>query len=56
MSRDFEEKMNSLIPMVVEQTSKVKEPMIFTLGYWKNSFLVGPVNDTVASLVTTLLF
>ena len=25
MSREFEEKMNSLIPMVVEQTSKEKE-------------------------------
>ena len=29
MSREFEEKMNSLIPMVVEQTNKEKELMIY---------------------------
>ena len=29
MSRDFEEKMNSLIPMVVEQTSKGERAMTF---------------------------
>ena len=29
MSRNFEEQMNSLIPMVVEQTSKGKELMIY---------------------------
>ena len=33
MSRQFDEKMNSLIPMVVEQTSKGKELMIFTQDY-----------------------
>ena len=33
MSREFEEKMNSLIPMVVEQTSKGGEPTIFIRGY-----------------------
>ena len=56
MSRELEEKMNSLIPMVVEQTSKGEGNMIFILGYLKeNSFLVGPVNDTVASLVTAQL-
>ena len=29
MSRELEEKMNSLIPMVVEQTSKGERAMIF---------------------------
>ncbi len=33
MSRELEEKMNSLIPMVVEQTIKVKEHMIFIQDY-----------------------
>ena len=33
MSREFEEKMNNLIPMVVEQTEKAKELMISTQGY-----------------------
>ena len=33
MSRQFDEKMNSLIPMVVEQTSKGERAMIFTQDY-----------------------
>ena len=33
MSRDYEEQMNNLIPMVVEQTSKGEEHMIFIQGY-----------------------
>ena len=33
MSRDLDEKMNSLIPMVVEQTSKGKGHMIFIPDY-----------------------
>jgi len=33
MSRELEEKMNSLIPMVVEQTSKGEEHTIFILDY-----------------------
>ena len=35
MSRDFEEKMNSLIPMVVEQTSKGRELTISTQDFLK---------------------
>ena len=33
MSRELEEKMNSLIPMVVERQAKEKERMIFILDY-----------------------
>ena len=57
MSRDLEEKMNNLIPMVVEQSSKEKELMIYILDFIKERivFLVGPVNDNVASLVTAQL-
>ena len=48
--------MNSLIPMVVEQTTKVKELMIlFKASKERIVFLVGPVNDAVASLVTAQL-
>ena len=56
MSRDFEEKMNSLIPMVVEQTSK-EESLRYLFKAFKERivFLVGPVNDAVASLVTAQL-
>jgi ATP-dependent Clp protease protease subunit len=54
MSRDFEEKMNSLIPMVVEQTSKGERAYDIYSRLLKERivFLVGPVNDGVASLVT----
>ena len=49
--------MNNLIPMVVEQSSRVKELMIFIQGFLKERiiFLVGPINDNVASLVTAQL-
>ena len=52
MSREFEEKMNSLIPMVVEQTSKGERAYDIYSRLLKERivFLVGPVNDTVASL------
>ena len=33
MSREFEEKMNSLIPMVVEQTSKGEKNTTFIQDY-----------------------
>ena len=59
MSRDFEEKMNSLIPMVVEQTSKGERAYDIYSRLLKERivFLVGPVNAAVASLVTApLLF
>ena len=55
MSRDYhEEYMNSLIPMVVEQTSKVRELMIYIpfLSLKKKElflFLPYSVNDNVAS-------
>ena len=57
MSREFEEKMNSLIPMVVEQTSKGERAYDFYSRLLKERivFLVGPVNDAVASLVTAQL-
>ena len=54
MSRDFEEKMNNLIPMVVEQSSKGERAYDIYSRLLKERivFLVGPVNDSVASLVT----
>jgi len=57
MSRKFEEQMNSLIPMVVEQTSKGERAYDIYSRLLKERivFLVGPVNDTVASLVTAQL-
>ena len=57
MSREFEEKMNSLIPMVVEQTSKGERAYDIYSSLLKERivFLVGPVNDAVASLVTAQL-
>ena len=57
MSREFEEKMNSLIPMVVEQTSKGERAYDIYSRLLKERivFLVGPVNDNIASLVTAQL-
>tara|TARA_B100001564_G_scaffold326638_1_gene309040 strand:- start:565 stop:1176 length:612 start_codon:yes stop_codon:yes gene_type:complete len=57
MSRDIEEKMNNLIPMVVEQSSKGERAYDIYSRLLKERivFLVGPVNDTVASLVTAQL-
>ena len=57
MSRDLEEKMNNLIPMVVEQSSKGERAYDIYSRLLKERivFLVGPVNDTVASLVTAQL-
>ena len=57
MSRDIEEKMNSLIPMVVEQTSKGERAYDIYSRLLKERivFLVGPVNDAVAALVTAQL-
>ena len=50
-------KMNSLIPMVVEQTSKGERAHDIYSRLLKERivFLVGPVNDAVASLVTAQL-
>ena len=57
MSRNYEEQMNSLIPMVVEQTSKGERAYDIYSRLLKERivFLVGPVNDAVASLVTAQL-
>ena len=57
MSRELEEKMNSLIPMVVEQTSKGERAYDIYSRLLKERivFLVGPVNDVVASVVTAQL-
>ena len=57
MSREFEEKMNSLIPMVVEQTGKGERAYDIYSRLLKERiiFLVGPINDNVASLVTAQL-
>ena len=57
MSRDFEEKMNNLVPMVVEQSSKGERAYDIYSRLLKERivFLVGPVNDNVASLVTAQL-
>ena len=56
MSR-IEEQMNNLIPMVVEQTSKGERSYDIYSRLLKERivFLVGPVNDNIASLVTAQL-
>ena len=56
MSR-IEEQMNNLIPMVVEQTSKGERSYDIYSRLLKERivFLVGPVNDSVASLITAQL-
>ena len=57
MSRNLEEKMNNLIPMVVEHSSKGERAYDIYSRLLKERivFLVGPVNDNVASLVTAQL-
>ena len=57
MSRDTVEKMNNLIPMVVEQSSKGERAYDIYSRLLKERiiFLVGPVNDGVATLVTAQL-
>ena len=59
MSRNFEEKMNSLIPMVVEQSSKGERAYDIYSRLLKERiiFLTGAVTDEVASvLIAQLLF
>ena len=53
MSREFEEKMNNLIPMVVEQTTRGERAYDIYSRLLKERivFLVGNVNDNIASLV-----
>tara|TARA_B100000700_G_scaffold55375_1_gene59557 strand:+ start:658 stop:1269 length:612 start_codon:yes stop_codon:yes gene_type:complete len=57
MIRKIEEEMNTLIPMVVEQTTKGERAYDIYSRLLKERivFLVGPVNDSVASLVTAQL-
>ncbi len=57
MSRKIEEHLNNLIPMVVEQTSKGERAYDIYSRLLKERivFLVGPINDNVASLVTAQL-
>ena len=57
MSRDLEEKMNNLIPMVVEQSSKGERAYDIYSRLLKERiiFLTGQINDNVASLVTAQL-
>ena len=57
MSRKFEEQMNNLIPMVVEQTSKGERAYDIYSRLLKERivFLTGPINDQVASLATAQL-
>ena len=57
MIRKIEEQMNTLVPMVVEQTNKGERAYDIYSRLLKERivFLVGPVNDNVASLVTAQL-
>ena len=54
MSRKFEEKMNNLIPMVVEQSARGERAYDIYSRLLKERivFLVGTVSDNIASLVT----
>tara|TARA_B110000027_G_scaffold116391_1_gene127084 strand:+ start:45 stop:656 length:612 start_codon:yes stop_codon:yes gene_type:complete len=57
MTINFSEVMNNLVPMVVEQTSKGERAYDIYSRLLKERiiFLVGPINDNVASLVTAQL-
>ena len=57
MNNKIEEQMNNLIPMVVEQTNRGERAYDIYSRLLKERivFLVGPVNDTVASLITAQL-
>ena len=57
MIRKIEEQLNNLIPMVVEQTNKGERAYDIYSRLLKERivFLVGGVNDNVASLVTAQL-
>ncbi len=54
MKNKIEEQMNNLIPMVVEQTNRGERAYDIYSRLLKERivFLVGPVNDNVATLVT----
>ena len=57
MNNKIEEQMNNLIPMVVEQTNRGERAYDIYSRLLKERivFLVGPVNDSVASLITAQL-
>jgi len=57
MTIKFSEEMNNLVPMVVEQSSKGERAYDIYSRLLKERiiFLVGPINDNVASLVTAQL-
>ena len=57
MTDNFFEQMNTLVPMVVEQTNKGERAYDIYSRLLKERiiFLVGPINDNVASLVTAQL-
>ena len=57
MKNKIEEQMNNLIPMVVEQTNRGERAYDIYSRLLKERivFLVGPVNDNVASLITAQL-
>ena len=57
MKDRIEEQMNNLIPMVVEQTNRGERAYDIYSRLLKERivFLVGPVNDSVASLITAQL-
>jgi ATP-dependent Clp protease protease subunit len=57
MTLNFSEQMNNLIPMVVEQSTKGERAYDIYSRLLKERiiFLVGPINDNVASLVTAQL-
>ena len=57
MTTNFSDQMNTLVPMVVEQTVKGERAYDIYSRLLKERiiFLVGPINDNVASLVTAQL-
>ena len=57
MTKNFSDQMNTLVPMVVEQTIKGERAYDIYSRLLKERiiFLVGPINDNVASLVTAQL-
>tara|TARA_B100000795_G_scaffold130932_1_gene97710 strand:- start:501 stop:1112 length:612 start_codon:yes stop_codon:yes gene_type:complete len=57
MTLNFSEHMNNLVPMVVEQSNKGERAYDIYSRLLKERiiFLVGPINDNVASLVTAQL-
>ena len=57
MTIKFSEHMNNLVPMVVEQSSKGERAYDIYSRLLKERiiFLVGPINDNIASLVTAQL-